>query len=91
MTGGVSLIRYWGVSDGFASSPQAFVQVPAAADEPMARERDAQSNQPSRPSVEPAPTSGGLTGRRVDLRRDEIDARLAELVEGPTPAGPSNV
>jgi hypothetical protein len=57
MTGGVSLIRYWGVSDGFASSPQAFVRVPAAADEPMTRGRDAESNQPSRKSVEPAPAS----------------------------------
>jgi hypothetical protein len=54
MTGGVSLIRYWGVSDVFASSVQPFGRVPAsAADEPMSRERVTQSTpMPSR-SVEP--------------------------------------
>jgi hypothetical protein len=45
MLGGVSLLRYWGVSDPFASSPQAFVRAPASAtDDPMTRERVAQSN-----------------------------------------------
>jgi hypothetical protein len=45
MTGGVSLVRYWGVSDACAASSQALLRA-AAADEPMTRERVARSNQP---------------------------------------------
>jgi hypothetical protein len=51
MTGGVSLVRYWGVSDALSSSPRAFVPVEAAAaDEPMTRESVAgRTNRLARP------------------------------------------
>lgn len=58
MTGGVSIVRYWGVSNTISSSPHAFVSVEtaaaAAADEPMTRESVARSNQPPSRSLEPA-------------------------------------
>jgi hypothetical protein len=55
MTGGVSLVRYWGVSDPVALFSQAVSPAQAAAaDEPMTRERAVQSDEPVRRSLEPA-------------------------------------
>ena len=60
LTGGVSLVRYWGVSCPVPSSPQAFVPVQAtAADEPMTRERVAQSTEPPSRTLEPTWTAPG--------------------------------
>jgi hypothetical protein len=53
MTGGVSIVRYWGPSSVIPSVHFSPVEV-AATDEPVTRERVARANQPLSRSVESA-------------------------------------